>query len=100
MGAVLYRKEKKKRNRKNRPHNIELILSLLLFHVRNSNYHEECMWHMRVEMIYEAAAYLDAGVATKTLTSGGVSGDPFNNDDQLGRWLGMLWGSWLQGALT
>lgn len=41
-------------------------------------------------MIYEAAAYLDAGVATKTLTSGGVSGDPFINDDQLGKWLGIL----------
>jgi len=41
-------------------------------------------------MIHDIAAYLEAGVATKTLTNGGVSGDPFINDDQLGKWLGIL----------
>jgi len=30
---------------------------------------------------YEVAAYLEAGVATKTLTNWGVSGDLFINDD-------------------
>lgn len=48
------------------------------------------MCHIREAVIYEAAAYLEAGVALKTLTIGGVSGEPFINDDQLGKWLGIL----------
>jgi hypothetical protein len=52
------------------------------------------MWHIREAMIYEAAAaYLEAGVATKALTNVRVSGEPCINDDQLGKWLGILRGS-------
>jgi hypothetical protein len=51
------------------------------------------MWHIREAMIYEAVAYLEAGVATKALTNVRVSGEPCINDDQLGKWLGILRGS-------
>jgi len=53
----------------------------------------ESVGHTKEVMMYKAAAYLEAGVATKTLTHGGFSSEPFINDDQLGKWLGIPRGS-------
>ena len=46
------------------------------------------------------AAYLEAGVAIRALTNGGLRGDPFIKDNQPGTWPGTLRGNGLLHEFT